>query len=58
MVRYAWELPTRGDSRHVGSAPRHRGGWGPGPTSAGATDIRPGRFGPFARINTPPAGDP
>ncbi|MFJ6098152.1 LLM class flavin-dependent oxidoreductase [Williamsia muralis] len=56
MVRYAWELPTRGDSRHVGSAPRHRGGWGPGPTSAVATDIRPGRFGPFDALDQIIAG--
>ncbi|MEZ0364633.1 LLM class flavin-dependent oxidoreductase [Mycobacterium sp. pUA109] len=51
MVDFAWELPTRGDSRHVGAAPRHRGGWGPGPSSAVATDIRPGRFGPFDALD-------
>lgn len=51
MVRFAWELPTRGDSRHVGSAPRHRGAWGPGPTSTVATDIRPGKFGPFDALD-------
>lgn len=56
MVRFAWELPTRGDSRHVGSAPRHRGGWGPGPTSGVATDIRTGRFGPFAALDQIIAG--
>jgi alkanesulfonate monooxygenase len=51
MVEFIWELPSRGDSRHVGSVPRHRGGWGPGPTSEVATDIRPGRFGPFAALD-------
>lgn len=56
MVRFAWELPTRGDSRHVGTAPRHRGGWGPGPTSAVATDIRAGRFGPFDALDQIIAG--
>lgn len=56
MVGFAWELPTRGDSRHVGSAPRHRGAWGPGPTSAVATDIRRGHFGPFDALDQIIAG--
>lgn len=56
MVHFAWELPSRGDSRHVGSAPRHRGGWGPGPVSSVATDIRDGRFGPFEALDQIIAG--
>lgn len=51
MVAFGWELPTRGDNRHVGSAHRHRGGWGPSPTSAVATDLRPGRLSPFDAVD-------
>ncbi|OUC80322.1 LLM class flavin-dependent oxidoreductase [Gordonia lacunae] len=48
MVAFEWEVPTRGDSRHVGSAARHRGGWAPTPGSAVATDLRTGgRWDPF-----------
>ena len=56
MVHFAWELPSRGDSRHVGHAPRHRGQWGPAPSSVVATDIRDGRFGPFDALDQIIAG--
>ncbi|MGK8489039.1 LLM class flavin-dependent oxidoreductase [Nocardia asiatica] len=47
MTEFLWRLPSRGDGRHARPERHNRGGFGgPAPASP-ATDLRPGRFGPF-----------
>jgi alkanesulfonate monooxygenase len=47
MTEFLWRLPSRGDGRHTRPEQRNRGGFGgPAPVTL-ATDLRPGRFGPF-----------
>ncbi|MFE2954748.1 LLM class flavin-dependent oxidoreductase [Nocardia tengchongensis] len=47
MTEYLWRLPSRGDGRRANPELRRRGGFGgPAPLTP-ATDVRPGRFGPF-----------
>ncbi|MGY1897149.1 LLM class flavin-dependent oxidoreductase [Nocardia gipuzkoensis] len=47
MTEFLWRLPSRGDGRHARPEHRNRGGFGgPAPLTP-ATDLRPGRFGPF-----------
>lgn len=47
MTEFLWRLPTRGDGRRARSELRNRGGFGGPAPVTGATDPRPGRFGPF-----------
>ncbi|MFB7723115.1 LLM class flavin-dependent oxidoreductase [Nocardia sp. NPDC056100] len=47
MTEFLWRLPSRGDGRHVRPETRHRGGFGGPPPRTPATDVRPGKFGPF-----------
>ncbi|MBB5916003.1 alkanesulfonate monooxygenase [Nocardia transvalensis] len=44
---FLWRLPTRGDGRRADPGLRHRGGFGAPAPAGPATDVRPGRFGPF-----------
>ncbi|MBW0271155.1 alkanesulfonate monooxygenase [Nocardia sp. MH4] len=47
MTEFVWTLPSRGDGRRAVPALRGRGGFGPQAPRTEATDVRPGRFGPF-----------
>lgn len=47
MTEFLWRLPSRGDGRHVRPESRNRGGFGEPSPRTEATDVRPGRFGPF-----------
>jgi alkanesulfonate monooxygenase len=47
MTEFLWRLPARGDGRRAEPALRNRGGFGGPAPVTGATDLRPGRFGPF-----------
>ncbi|MGV9820500.1 LLM class flavin-dependent oxidoreductase [Nocardia xishanensis] len=47
MTEFLWRLPTRGDGRRAAPELRRRGGFGGPPPSTPATDVRPGRYGPF-----------
>ncbi|MEV0078568.1 LLM class flavin-dependent oxidoreductase [Nocardia neocaledoniensis] len=47
MSEFVWKLPSRGDGRRARPELRGRGGFGPPPPRTVATDVRPGRFGPF-----------
>ncbi|MDI9978139.1 MULTISPECIES: LLM class flavin-dependent oxidoreductase [Rhodococcus] len=50
MTDFYWELPTRGDGRRVATELGTRGGFGVGTAHSVATDLRPGRFGPFDEL--------
>ncbi|MFD9549217.1 LLM class flavin-dependent oxidoreductase [Nocardia salmonicida] len=47
MTEFYWRLPSRGDGRRAKPELRGRGGFGPPTAPTEATDVRPGRFGPF-----------
>ncbi|MFD6392321.1 LLM class flavin-dependent oxidoreductase [Nocardia sp. NPDC060259] len=47
MTEFLWKLPSRGDGRRARPELRGRGGFGPQAPRTEATDVRPGRFGPF-----------
>ncbi|MFE7719500.1 LLM class flavin-dependent oxidoreductase [Nocardia rhizosphaerihabitans] len=47
MTEFVWKLPSRGDGRRARPELRGRGGFGPQAPRTEATDVRPGRFGPF-----------
>ncbi|MDO3651034.1 LLM class flavin-dependent oxidoreductase [Nocardia mangyaensis] len=47
MTEFHWRLPSRGDGRRARPDLRGRGGFGPQAPRTEATDVRPGRFGPF-----------
>ncbi|TQM32311.1 LLM class flavin-dependent oxidoreductase [Nocardia bhagyanarayanae] len=47
MTEFLWRLPTRGDGRRALPELRNRGGFAGPPPSTPATDVRPGRYGPF-----------
>ncbi|MFJ4654021.1 LLM class flavin-dependent oxidoreductase [Nocardia sp. NPDC088792] len=50
MTEFLWRMPTRGDGRRANPALRHRAFGGPAPIGP-ATDVRPGRFGPFDELH-------
>ncbi|MEU8899921.1 LLM class flavin-dependent oxidoreductase [Nocardia sp. NPDC048505] len=47
MTEYLWRLPSRGDGRRADPDLRRRGGFHGAAPATPATDLRPGRFGPF-----------
>ncbi|MGW5437268.1 LLM class flavin-dependent oxidoreductase [Nocardia asteroides] len=47
MSEFVWKLPSRGDGRRARPEQRGRAGFGPDRPATAATDVRPGRFGPF-----------
>ncbi|GAA4479572.1 LLM class flavin-dependent oxidoreductase [Rhodococcus olei] len=47
MTEFLWRLPSRGDGRHARPGARNRGGFAGPPDPTVATDLRPGRYGPF-----------
>ncbi|MBF6166051.1 LLM class flavin-dependent oxidoreductase [Streptomyces gardneri] len=47
MTEFLWRLPSRGDGRHARPRQRNRGGFGGPVPGTPATDLRPGRYGPF-----------
>ncbi|WP_278262048.1 LLM class flavin-dependent oxidoreductase [Nocardia sp. AG03] len=50
MSEFVWKLPSRGDGRRARPDLRGRGGFGPATPPTPATDLRPGRFGPFDEL--------
>jgi alkanesulfonate monooxygenase len=50
VTDFYWELPSRGDGRRVASELNTRGGFGADRPATVATDLRPGKLGPFDEL--------